>query len=152
MDANKPDDFYHFLTPEELQQYAQLGGLNEQQGDLDTQLQQADALRKPAPERQHYGLWGGMLSGIANGLNAHTGIQQEKTLQAQKADNRAKQAELRGGLFGKYGAYEAQLAKAAELRRQQSAAPGPYSSAPQPVEGQQDYSQAGAYPFLFGGQ
>lgn len=86
------------MTPEQLQQWMELSGMDEQGQDLDAQLAQAQALRQP--QSPHTSGWGAALGGIGDIINtANSGMQskdiqgKKKTLLQQKLDARKSYAQ-----------------------------------------------------------
>lgn len=75
-------DFIAQLGPEGLQQLMALAGLGDQQEVVSGQLAQAQALRKPGPER--YGAQGSMFQALADGVNTFRGYRDESALRGQQ--------------------------------------------------------------------
>lgn len=73
------------IPPEVLAQLMELGTMDEQGGDLDAQLAQAQALGQPGPE--HTTPWGAALGGLGSIIS---GVQKGR----EAADIRAKKADL----------------------------------------------------------
>lgn len=95
-------DFYKTLAQGGgLDRLAQMGALEEEQADLEEQLQQAQALRTPGPQR--YGGWGAGLQAGADILNAHTSKRDSAKIRDRRAGNRSAMTGVRAELMNAYG-------------------------------------------------
>lgn len=104
------------LSPEQLQQLMALGSLDEQGGDLDKQMEQAQALGQQ--QTSPHSTWGGAaLGGLAGLINQLKSGHDVTQIQGQKAALRDKKSDVRGMY--------------AQLLR--GSAPPPAPGAPQPV-------------------
>lgn len=159
MDANTPQPpagdgnwmaLLDALPEEQKKAWLGLANVQQQQGDLDEQMKRAEALRKPGAAP--YGLAAGLLSGGAQVLNAYTSKRDAAKVDAERKKLYDQVTRTRVDVVGTLARQQAQAEALRHQQAAQQAAPGPFSSAPQPVQGQQDFSKADAYPFLFGGQ
>jgi hypothetical protein len=93
-------DFIQRLGPEGLQKLMEMGALDEQGNLLTGQLQQAQALRQPGPER--YGAAGAGLQALADSLNTFRGYRDENTVRGQMQDVIGKKTQARNAVAAAY--------------------------------------------------
>jgi hypothetical protein len=94
MDANSFGGNFANLSPEQLQQLIQLGGLDEEGGQLQDQLTQAQALQS-APMAHHVSPLGAAFGGVAGAINSYRGAKEEKSLRARQKDIAQQKADAR---------------------------------------------------------
>ena len=85
MDSNSFGGNLAGLTPDQLQQLMQLGSLDEEGGQLQDQLAQAQALQS-APMTHHVSPFGAAFGGLAGAINSYRGAKEEKSLRARQQD------------------------------------------------------------------
>jgi hypothetical protein len=97
MDANSFGGNFANLTPEQRQnllQVMQLGGLDEEGGQLQDQLAQAQALQS-APMVHHVSPLGAAFGGVAGALNSYRGAKEEKSVRARQKEITQQKGDLR---------------------------------------------------------
>jgi hypothetical protein len=140
-DAGMFGTVFQGMTPEQrkaaLAEWVQLGSLGDEVGDLEAQLQQAQAL-KAQPGQHHTTLAGGLIGGVGDALRQLSGTLQEGRLEKEVAHRRGEQDRRRTSF--------------AELLAQGAPAAAPQDGAPaalrRPAE---PYGLQSLVPFRFGG-
>lgn len=107
------DQLWELMSPEEQNQLLAMGTLDQRQGMLDRQMQQAELLRQGSNQKYSTGL-GAALGGLANVVQAGQGQYQLEQAQQGMDDLLAQQDEgriLYGDLMQRFGRQRAQQAQ-----------------------------------------